>query len=61
MEQNASPDTRLPAELAAQVPPPPPDEANDAIVFAKKTMRSTLILSALFIGAAVVWIFVLHS
>ena len=60
MEQNASPDTPTHAELAAQIPPAPPDETNDAIVFAKKTMKNTLILAVLFIGAAVVWTFVMQ-
>lgn len=59
MEENASPDPTH-AELAAQIPPAPPDETNDAIVFAKKTMRNTLILAVLFIGAAVVWTFVMQ-
>ncbi len=61
MEENASPDTPTHAELAAQIPPAPPDEANDAIVFARKTMKVTLLLAFLFIGAAVVWTFVIRS
>ncbi|MXX33417.1 MAG: hypothetical protein F4107_12765 [Gemmatimonadetes bacterium] len=55
MEENATPDTPTHAELAAAIPPAPPDESNDAIVFAKKTMKNTLIIAVLFIGAAVVW------
>ncbi len=61
MEEQASPDTPTHAELAAQIPPAPPDDTNDAIVFAKKTMRVTLLLALGFIGAAVVWTFVLQS
>ena len=61
MEENASPDTPTHAELAAQIPPAPPDETNDAIVFARKTMKVTLLLTFLFIGAAVVWTFVIRS
>lgn len=60
MEENASPDPTH-AELAAQIPPAPPDETNDAIVFARKTMKVTLLLAFLFIGAAVVWTFVIRS
>lgn len=55
MEQKASPGTPTHAELAAQIPAAPPDETNDAIVFAKKTLKNTLIIAVLFIGAAVVW------
>ena len=61
MEENASPDTPTHAELAAQIPPAPPDETNDAIVFARKAMKFTLLLTFLFVGAAVVWTFVLQS
>ena len=61
MEENASPDTPTHAELAAEIPPAPPDETNDAIVFARKTMKVTLLLAFLFIGAAVVWTFVIRS
>lgn len=55
MKENATPDTPTHAELAAAIPAAPPDETNDAIVFAKKTMKNTLIIAVLFIGAAVVW------
>ncbi|MDE2679572.1 MAG: hypothetical protein F4087_16170 [Gemmatimonadetes bacterium] len=55
MEENQAPDAPTHAELAAAIPPAPPDETNDAIVFAKKTMKNTLIIAVLFIGAAVVW------
>lgn len=55
MEDRATPDTPTHAELASAIPPAPPDEANDAIIFAKKTMKNTLIISVLFIGIAVVW------
>lgn len=61
MEQKATPDTPTHAELAAQIPPAPEDEVNDAIVFARKTMRITLLLAVGFVGATVVWIFVLQS
>ncbi len=61
MEDNAFPDTPTHAELAAQIPPAPPDETNDAIVFAKKTMGWTLGLAVAFVGIAVVWTFVLRS
>ncbi len=44
------------AELAAAIPPAPPDEENDAIQFAKKTLLWTVILAVGFIGAVVVWI-----
>ena len=57
MEPKATPDAPTHSELAAGIPPAPPDETNDAIVFAKKTMKNTLILAVLFIGAAVVWTF----
>lgn len=59
MEEKASPDTPTHAELAAEIPPAPADEVNDAIVFARKTLRWTLLLAVGFIGAAVVWTFVL--
>lgn len=42
------------AELAAKIPPAPPDEENEAIVFAKKTFRWTVILAVAFIAVAVV-------
>ncbi len=61
MEEKATPDTPTHAELAAQIPPAPDDEVNDAIVFARKTMKVTLALAIGFIGAAVVWTFVLQS
>ena len=61
MEEKATPDTPTHAELAAQIPPAPDDEVNDAVVFARKTLRWTLLLAAGFIGAAVVWTFVLQT
>ena len=61
MEEKVSPDIPTHAELAAQIPPAPEDEVNDAIVFARKTLRITLLLAVGFIGAAVVWTFVLQS
>lgn len=61
MEEKATSDTPTHAELAAQIPPAPADEVNDAIVFARKTMMITLLLAVGFIGAAVVWTFVLQS
>lgn len=42
------------AELAAQIPPAPPDEENEAIQFAKKTFKWTVILAVGFIAVAVV-------
>ncbi len=48
------------AELASRIPDAPPDETNDAIVFAKKTFRWTTILTALFVGAAVVYTFLMQ-
>ncbi len=59
MEDNQAPDTPTHAQLAARIPPAPPDETNDAIVFAKKTMKNTLIIAFLFIGLAVAWTFIL--
>ncbi len=41
------------------IPAPPPDDQNDAIIFARKTLRWTTILAVGFIAAAVVWTFVL--
>lgn len=43
------------AELAAQIPAPPPDEENPPVQFAKKTFVWTFILVVLFVGAAVVY------
>lgn len=45
------------ADLAAGIPTAPPDADNDAIIFAKKTLRWTLILTLLFVGIAVYWTF----
>lgn len=42
------------AELAAKVPPAPPDDENEAIQFAKKTLLWTVILAVGFVGAVVV-------
>jgi len=42
------------AELAAKIPPAPPDEENEASVFAKKTFRWTVILAVAFIAVGVV-------
>ena len=44
------------AELAAQIPAPPPDDENPAIIFAKKTTYYTLGLCGLFIAAVVIFI-----
>ena len=48
------------AELAAEIPAPPPDETNEAIVFARKTLVWTFRLAVGFIGAAVVYTFILQ-
>ena len=61
MEAQAPPDTPTHAELAAQIPAPPPDDANDAILFARSTLKWTSILALGFVGAAVVWTFILQS
>ena len=60
MAENATPNAPTHKELAAAIPPAPPDETNDAIVFAKKTMKIPLLLAVGFIGAAVVWTFLLQ-
>ena len=43
------------AELAAEIPPAAPDDTNEAVIFAKKTLRWTFWLAIAFIGAAVVY------
>ncbi len=60
MVENPAADPPTHAELAASIPDPPPDAENDAILFARKTFRVTAVLSALFIGAAVVYTFVMQ-
>lgn len=55
-DETRQPTERRPthAELAAQVPPAPPDAENEAIQFAKKTLMWTVILAVGFVGAVVV-------
>ena len=48
------------AELAAEIPPAPPDETNEAIIFARKTLVWTFRLAIGFIGAAVVYTFIMQ-
>lgn len=63
MEPSPSPSPDAPAEsrrpthaeLAAKVPPPPSDDENESIQFAKKTFQVTVIGVVLFVGAAVVY------
>ena len=58
----ASPPTDGPthAELAATIPPAPPDETNEAIIFARKTLLWTFLLAVGFIGAAVIYNFIMQ-
>lgn len=61
MEPSSSPNApaegRRPthAELAAKVPPPPADDENESIQFAKKTFHVTVVGVVLFVAAAVVY------
>ena len=48
------------AELAAEIPAAPPDETNEAVIFARKTIRWTVLLAIGFIGAAVVYTFIMQ-
>lgn len=48
------------AELAAGIPDAPPDETNEAVIFARRTLGWTLRLAILFIGAAVVYTFIME-
>ena len=48
------------AELAAQIPDAPSDETNEAIIFARKTLVWTFRLAVGFIGAAVVYTFIMQ-
>ena len=48
------------AELAAEIPAPPPDESNEAIIFARKTLVWTFRLAVGFVGAAVVYTFIMQ-
>lgn len=48
--------TSPPAERVSGVPAPPPDAENPAIIFAKKTYIWTLVFSAGFIGAVILFI-----
>ena len=61
MAHKSSRDAPTHAELAARIPAPPPDDQNDAILFARKTFFWTTFLAVGFIGAAVVWTFLLAS
>ena len=58
----ANPPTDRPthAELAAEIPPAAPDETNEAVIFARKTLRWTFGLAIGFIGAAVVYTFIMQ-
>lgn len=60
MAANTPADTPTHAELAAEIPAAPPDETNEAIIFAKKTLRWTLLLAVGFIGAAYVYNFIMQ-
>ncbi|MCY4398102.1 MAG: hypothetical protein OXE96_02000 [Gemmatimonadetes bacterium] len=60
MAAKPSPDRPTHAELAAQIPDPPPDASNEAIIFARKTLTWTLVLGVLFIGSAVVYNFIMQ-
>lgn len=53
----ANPPTDRPthAELAAEIPPAAPDDTNEAVIFAKKTLRWTFWLAIVFIVAAVIY------
>ena len=55
MAANPTTDHPTHAELAAEIPPAAPDETNEAVIFAKKTLRWTFWLAIGFIGAAVVY------
>ncbi len=54
MEANSS-ERPTHAELAARIPPPPPDSENESIVFAKKTFRVTFWFVVGFVASAVVY------
>lgn len=60
MAANPTSDRPTHAELAAEIPAPPPDETNEAIIFARKTLRWTFWLAVGFIGAAVVYNFIMQ-
>ena len=60
MAANPSPDTPTHAELAALIPDPPPDATNEAIVFATKTLKWTVLLAFVFVGGAVVYTFIMQ-
>ena len=48
------------AELAAEIPRAAPDETNEAVIFARKTLVWTFRLAIGFIGAAVVYTFIMQ-
>ncbi len=58
----ATPTTDRPthAELAAEIPPAAPDESNEAVIFARKTLGWTVGLAIGFIVAAVVYTFIMQ-
>ena len=60
MAANPPTDGPTHAELAAEIPDAPPDETNEAIVFARKTLVWTFRLAVGFIGAAVVYTFIMQ-
>ena len=60
MAANPPSDKPTHAELAAQIPAAPADDTNEAIIFARKTLRWTFWLAVGFIGSAVVYNFILQ-
>ena len=60
MAGNPTTDGPTHAELAAQIPDAAPDETNEAIIFAQKTIRWTVLLAIGFVGAAVVYTFIMQ-
>ena len=60
MVAKPSPDRPTHAELAARIPDPPSDATNEAIIFARKTIKWTFWLAFLFIGSSVVYNFIMQ-
>ena len=60
MAANPPSEKQTHAELAAEIPAAPPDESNEAIIFAKKTLLITVLLAVGFIGSAYVYNFILQ-